>query len=235
MKVRSTEEFYRDPRNSTGLMSGPCVVCRRAQMRKRYEPKRLFVDSLKSAGCMDCGWNVDPVGLDFDHRPDETKTVNISQMVVQTKYTEDDIRAEAAKCDLVCASCHRLRSKGRYGDRAERPRQARLHKGEIIKHVGPHILNRQARLRAQALRAPDFTDDASCIPVRLIPSVDADDTDDTVVRRQSDATVPAQPGIYSGQAGTCPPLLYDARTGAEHHPSRIRRGRISHSHPTSLP
>lgn len=46
--------------------------------------------------------------MDFDHRPDEVKVKNVSQL-----KTLDDVKAEIAKCDVVCSNCHRLRTKRR--------------------------------------------------------------------------------------------------------------------------
>lgn len=59
--------------------------------------------------CMDCGLIFHPVCMDFDHRPGETKKSGISQL---TKHGRSNavIMAEVAKCDLVCAVCHRLRT-----------------------------------------------------------------------------------------------------------------------------
>jgi hypothetical protein len=49
--------------------------------------------------------------MDFDHRPDEAKLFTISHGKGQ--YGEEKILAEIAKCDVVCANCHRLRTFGR--------------------------------------------------------------------------------------------------------------------------
>lgn len=64
---------------------------------------------LKSRPCMDCGQTFDPVCMDFDHRPDEVKLGSI----VKFRYDEAGFLAEIAKCDLICACCHRLRTKNR--------------------------------------------------------------------------------------------------------------------------
>lgn len=43
--------------------------------------------------------------MDFDHLLDKFK--NVSRM---TAYKWDRIEAEIAKCELVCANCHRVRT-----------------------------------------------------------------------------------------------------------------------------
>lgn len=46
--------------------------------------------------------------MDFDHRPGEGKVANVGTM--RLKVSEATIRKEIAKCDLVCANCHRERT-----------------------------------------------------------------------------------------------------------------------------
>ena len=45
--------------------------------------------------------------MDFDHRDPMTKVRNVTRMIVGSI---DRMLAEAAKCDIVCANCHRLRT-----------------------------------------------------------------------------------------------------------------------------
>src|SRR5690242_14535745 len=75
------------------------------------------IKELKSNPCKDCGQTFDPVCMDFDHRPDEVKLGQVSQF----RHDEAAFYAEVAKCDLVCACCHRLR--GKFRGFSERHRQ----------------------------------------------------------------------------------------------------------------
>ncbi len=50
--------------------------------------------------------------MDWDHLDSSTKSFNISQAVTQL-YTKEKIHEEIAKCELVCANCHRLRTEAR--------------------------------------------------------------------------------------------------------------------------
>jgi hypothetical protein len=69
---------------------------------------RSFVSSLVlEASCMDCNTDDFRV-LEFDHRPDENKKGEISQMIHNTTLSR--LRNEIAKCDIVCANCHRIRT-----------------------------------------------------------------------------------------------------------------------------
>jgi len=58
---------------------------------------------------MDCGDLHPYFVMDFDHRDPATKVAEVSQLV--KNYTPwDRVLDEIAKCDLVCANCHRLRT-----------------------------------------------------------------------------------------------------------------------------
>jgi len=48
--------------------------------------------------------------MDFDHVGG--KVMNVSAMAVRVKSL-DRVRAEAGKCEVVCANCHRLRTEKR--------------------------------------------------------------------------------------------------------------------------
>lgn len=80
----------------------------------RREALRDWVWRLKSEPCMDCGGRFHPVSMQFDHRPGEKKSHNIGNMVAR-RTTRARIEAEIAKCDLVCANCHAVRTWERYG------------------------------------------------------------------------------------------------------------------------
>lgn len=72
----------------------------------------LLIASLKGCVCMDCGGTFRSSQLDFDHVRG-IKLFNVSDML---HCSEEEIRAEIAKCEVVCASCHRLRTEDRLLD-----------------------------------------------------------------------------------------------------------------------
>lgn len=45
--------------------------------------------------------------MDFDHQKDKFKAVS---RMVREGYGEEKILQEIAKCELVCAVCHRIRT-----------------------------------------------------------------------------------------------------------------------------
>lgn len=76
--------------------------------------RKVAVDALKSAPCMDCGIAYPPYVMDFDHRPGEVKMFHVGKMRVNGTRWEK-VLAEIAKCDLVCSNCHRARTASRMG------------------------------------------------------------------------------------------------------------------------
>ena len=87
--------------------------------RRRIE-RREMINMVKSAPCMDCGVSFDPVCMDFDHREGEEKhpamTRKNGYMAMSQfagTYSDEVVALELAKCDVVCACCHRMRTKAR--------------------------------------------------------------------------------------------------------------------------
>ena len=80
-----------------------------AQRRFRAA-RKVIMDALKDLPCMDCGRAFPPECMDYDHRPGEIKVANVSWMKGRRW---ERVLAEIAKCDLICANCHRIRTKKR--------------------------------------------------------------------------------------------------------------------------
>jgi hypothetical protein len=70
---------------------------------------REQVNASKNGPCTDCKRTFPPVCMDYDHRNPEEKREEIAQLVAK-RHCWETIEAEIAKCDLVCACCHRLRT-----------------------------------------------------------------------------------------------------------------------------
>jgi hypothetical protein len=58
--------------------------------------------------CVDCGYNKDPAGLEFDHLRD--KRFNVGQ---GAHYSMKIMLEEIEKCELVCGTCHNIRTYNR--------------------------------------------------------------------------------------------------------------------------
>ena len=78
--------------------------------------RKALLDKAKDKPCMDCGGQFPPEAMDFDHvRGVKSFCVNRAQ-----SRSLAAIRAEIAKCDLVCSNCHRVRTRLRWGQRRRR-------------------------------------------------------------------------------------------------------------------
>ncbi len=81
---------------------------RLCRTNKRNE-LRTWVRSLKTDACMDCVVVFDPMIMQFDHRVAGTKRKAVSRMVADL-YSRSAILLEIDKCDLVCPTCHAIRT-----------------------------------------------------------------------------------------------------------------------------
>lgn len=62
-------------------------------------------------GCTDCGWNEWARGLDWDHVRG-LKVAGIAGLIANGRPWAE-VLAEMAKCEVVCANCHRIRTQVR--------------------------------------------------------------------------------------------------------------------------
>lgn len=66
---------------------------------------------LKSVACTDCGKHFAACCMDFDHVRG-VKLHNVGSMFAH-HYSRELIEAELKNCELVCANCHRVRTRDR--------------------------------------------------------------------------------------------------------------------------
>lgn len=95
---------------------GETFIVRKSNGNRRFVSNHWFfpmiqlVESIKASNaCLDCGRMFPPECMDFDHRPGETKSRTMRLLA-----NEALIFLEIEKCDLVCACCHRTRTKLRH-------------------------------------------------------------------------------------------------------------------------
>lgn len=114
-------EFHR---SRTGQFSY-CRDCQRAYDRRYYAERgkearlarmrvwrgeaRAWMDAVKAGRpCADCGEIFPPCVMHWDHLPGHRKVAEISRMVGNRR--RDVVIDELAKCELVCANCHVMRT-----------------------------------------------------------------------------------------------------------------------------
>lgn len=135
-QTKTVSEFYRDRHHATGTSQWcrRCKMAAAAQWRRNNPDKaraadarnrdeknlvkadraretRAWLKDMKiAAGCADCGYRGHPDALEFDHLPGRVKRFKISGSSTRSRAT---LAAEIAKCEVVCANCHRVRTSER--------------------------------------------------------------------------------------------------------------------------
>jgi hypothetical protein len=74
------------------------------------ERAKFMIELFRTRPCADCGES-DPLVLEFDHLSD--KKFNVGAGMRERSWQA--LRDEIAKCDVVCANCHRRRTHVRAG------------------------------------------------------------------------------------------------------------------------
>ncbi len=72
-----------------------------------------FLRELRRVPCVDCHGSFEPHQMDFDHRDPSLKSFTVASSRAMLKQ-RDVLITEIAKCDIVCANCHRVRTYGRF-------------------------------------------------------------------------------------------------------------------------
>ena len=76
---------------------------------------RAYIKQLKeTTPCADCGNLFPHYVMDFDHQRDKVKAVSLMMA-----FSFEKLKAEIAKCEIVCANCHRIRTFGPVTQRPE--------------------------------------------------------------------------------------------------------------------
>jgi len=108
-----------------GLLMQACKDCRKLMDKAFYQRNKVtkivstttrkrelleWYRSLKTGKpCFDCGTSFHFAAMDFDHREGVDKKDDVSHMV-RTGCSKENIQIEIAKCILLCANCHRIRT-----------------------------------------------------------------------------------------------------------------------------
>lgn len=101
-----------------------CVRCHRLRTYQgdsnyrthHWVEARAALDATKEENpCFDCGGFFKACQMDFDHISG-VKEASIADLLKQNRF--DEIASEIAKCQLVCANCHRVRTQERHPGRA---------------------------------------------------------------------------------------------------------------------
>lgn len=109
------------------------------QQQQRRVARRQALDDLKTSagGCVDCGYNGHPAALHWDHVDGDKACPD--RHAIRLNWAWARILAEVAKCELVCANCHAIRTAQRGYARPSTPRRP-IVRGEfgITRHRASH-------------------------------------------------------------------------------------------------
>lgn len=101
-KAKYWKKYYRKNRKRLIKKDIERVGNRRAWLRAK-------VNEAKNKPCADCGKKFIPYAMDFAHKDQKKKIASIKSLVDRL-YSWERISAEIKKCDLLCATCHRIRT-----------------------------------------------------------------------------------------------------------------------------
>jgi hypothetical protein len=98
-------EWYRRPGNMEKV---------RAARIARAAVIVAMVREYKNRPCMDCKVQYPFYVMELDHRDPSLKLVHPHRLST-TGWTDARVKEELAKCDVVCANCHRIRTNKHLG------------------------------------------------------------------------------------------------------------------------
>src|SRR5439155_22497288 len=111
-----------------------------ARVEERGQTVTATLRRMKEVPCADCSNVFPPYVMDFDHRDPRDKLANVMWMA--GKAATATVMAETAKCDIVCANCHTIRTlrQPRNVARSELPETARQREGwrrhaKLLRHL----------------------------------------------------------------------------------------------------
>ena len=69
-----------------------------------------IITKAKTQPCTDCGQSFQPSAMEFDHLPEFVKMFELGRWKF---HSVEAVLMEMAKCEVVCANCHRARTAAR--------------------------------------------------------------------------------------------------------------------------
>tara|TARA_S200002703_G_scaffold96756_1_gene83606 strand:- start:930 stop:1259 length:330 start_codon:yes stop_codon:yes gene_type:complete len=78
--------------------------------KRRNARNAADLQELKSKPCTDCNKTFPHYVMEFDHVPERGKKLKDIGKMTNRSINAPTFKAELAKCDLVCANCHKIRT-----------------------------------------------------------------------------------------------------------------------------
>ena len=123
---------------SKGIKNKRCKACQKKKSHEHYcankeyyairlkrsrQKIRDYIKKTKGVPCADCGKSYPYYVMEFDHVREKKKYM-ISD-TIEHNYKISTIKNEIAKCDIVCANCHRERTHGNVAESGLKRRPAK--------------------------------------------------------------------------------------------------------------
>lgn len=103
-KEKVLDFFYKHPHTKTRRASR-CKECEKISKNLLSTNRRKELVRLLGGKCSTCGYKKCEAALDFHHKNAADKKFEIAD--VRRGVSFDRLKAEAMKCILLCANCHR--------------------------------------------------------------------------------------------------------------------------------
>lgn len=104
-EIKTIDNFYSENKEKTQF-SRICKPCYSQYNMKRWKDRKEKAIEYKGGKCLDCGLSFIPEVYQFHHRDPNSKDYDWRKLRLRT---EETIRKELDKCDLLCANCHCVR------------------------------------------------------------------------------------------------------------------------------
>lgn len=86
-----------------------CRTCDLVRSTTRRAERRLFAIEYLGGACVDCGYMDNTDGFQFDHLPRFGIPTKTDRDLLRTG-TPEKRKAELDKCELLCGTCHAIRT-----------------------------------------------------------------------------------------------------------------------------
>jgi len=117
------------------------------RLRSRSLQKSAWLEEMKSRPCADCRRSFPACAMDFDHLDPKLKSITIGNR----DSSQEALRAEVQKCEIVCSNCHRIRTQRRIDEAS----------ASLTKRQRSYLVNRQ---RLRDLKSHPCLDCNECFP-----------------------------------------------------------------------
>lgn len=118
IECKRWQTMNRYPKMGKGYR-GHCKSCQGKRQKRSTVSRRAYLhvrnrELLRIHGCVECG-EKDPDMLEWDHLPERGDKVQTISHMIWKCYSDENIDAERAKCEVVCANHHKKRTRARAG------------------------------------------------------------------------------------------------------------------------